>query len=343
MPTESAQQKPPSRRPFIPHPSGVMTRTSIDTGFPDQLDNTAASIRQNNPPAFTPPKATAGDTSVPTRPSHAMADRFPKPDNVTNTVVYRHGDSAFPIHRKENFAARTTLKPNTEYIIEHRSEMRDSTGALQGKHHREVLHRRHRHSHHRVDTYAGVKGAWSPELNKPMPNVTYNVVAQVDGGLQNTFTLKMDSNGHLESAKGHIVSTLVGDINRNGYQQRKAGWLGGPGYDGGHAAPSFFGFIGERGGLFPQHEWQNRKAGTPNEINETNNFHDIEMEVIRELKARLARGEPVSLNWEMELVPSSKAGLPANLRLRYNFAGEEIERVRFNNLNVDGDLADARK
>ena len=92
-----------------------------------------------------------------------------------------------------------------------------------------------------ANTYAGVKGDWSVELNKPMPNVTYNVVAQVDGGLQNTFTLKMDSNGHLESAKGHIVSTLVGDSNRNGYQQRKAGWLGGPGYDGGHAAPSALG------------------------------------------------------------------------------------------------------
>ena len=34
----------------------------------------------------------------------------------------------------------------------------------------------------------------------------------------------------------HDVSTLVGDANRNGYQQRKAGWLGG------HAAPSALGF-----------------------------------------------------------------------------------------------------
>jgi hypothetical protein len=34
----------------------------------------------------------------------------------------------------------------------------------------------------RVDTYAGIRVAWSPELNKPVPNVTYNVVAKVDGG-----------------------------------------------------------------------------------------------------------------------------------------------------------------
>jgi hypothetical protein len=326
--------------PILPHPSGVMTRTTIYTGFPDKLENTAASIRQNNPPAFTPPKAPAVDTSAPTA-ATTMAERFPKPDNLTNTVVYRHGDSAFPIHPKENFAARTTLKPNTEYIIEHRSVMRDSTGALK-ENTVEKYYTDATGTVTRVDTYAGVKGAWSPELNKPMPNVTYNVVAQVDGGLQNTFTLKMDNNGHLASAKGHITSTLIGDANRNGWQQRKAGWLGGPGYDGGHAAPSALGFIGERGGLFPQHEWQNRKAGTPNDLR-TNNFHDTEMEVIRELKARLANGSPVSLNWEMELVPSSRAGLPSSLRLRYNFAGEEIERVRFNNLNTDGDLADARK
>lgn len=56
-----------------------------------------------------------------------------------------------------------------------------------------------------MDTYAGVKGAWSPELNKPTPNVTYNVVAQVDGGLQNTFTLVMDNKGHVSSASGHIT------------------------------------------------------------------------------------------------------------------------------------------
>ncbi|WP_454809734.1 hypothetical protein [Paenarthrobacter nitroguajacolicus] len=32
-----------------------------------------------------------------------------------------------------------------------------------------------------VNTYAGGRGAWSVELIKPMPNVTYNVVVQVDG------------------------------------------------------------------------------------------------------------------------------------------------------------------
>ena len=48
---------------------------------------------------------------------------------------------------------------------------------------------------------------------------------------------------------------------------------------GGGVRASALGFIGERGGIFPQHEWQNRKAGTPNEIDEANNFHDTEMEV----------------------------------------------------------------
>ncbi|MCM0618341.1 DNA/RNA non-specific endonuclease [Paenarthrobacter sp. TYUT067] len=313
---------------LTPDPSGVMTRTTIDTGFPDRLDNTAAGIRQNNPPAVTPPKAPAADTSVPTA-ATTMAERFPKPDNVTNTVVYRHGDSAFPIHRKENFAARTTLKPNTEYIIEHRGVMRDSTGALK-ENTIEKYYTDDTGTVTRVDTYAGVKGAWSPELNKPMPNITYNVVAQVDGGLQNTFTLKMDSNGHLESAKGHIVSTLVGDANRNGWQQRKAGWLGGPGYDGGHAGPSFLGFIGERGGLFPQHEWQNRKAGTPNDLRK-NNFHDTEMEVINKVKKALGAGSPVDLTWEMRMLPGIKAGLPSKLELEYRFGQGRATFRTFNN------------
>ena len=318
---------------LVAHPSGVMAHTSIDTGFPDRLDKTAAGIRQNNPPAFTPPKASAGNTSVPLAPATTMAERFPKPDNVTNTVVYRHGDSAFPIHRKENFAARTTLEPNTEYIIEHRSVMRDSTGALK-ENTIEKYYTDDTGTVTRVDTYAGVKGAWSPELNKPMPNVTYNVVAQVDGGLQNTFTLKMDTNGHLESAKGHIVSTLASDINRNGYQQRKAGWLGGPGYDGGHAAPSFFGFIGERGGLFPQHEWQNRKAGTPNEIDEANNFHDTEMEVIAKVKRDLAEGKPIDLTWEMTLTRNSRAAVPPAVKLEYTFGSMDPVIARFNNLKI---------
>ncbi|VXC06549.1 hypothetical protein ARTHRO9V_200176 [Arthrobacter sp. 9V] len=162
-----------------------------------------------------------------------------------------------------------------------------------------------------------------------MPNVTYNVVAQVDGGLQNTFTLKMDSIGHLESAKGHIVSTLVGDMNRNGYQQRKAGWLGGPGYDGGHAGPSFFGFIGERGGLFPQHEWQNRKAGTPNS---DFNFHEVEMKVINKVKNKVTNGSPVDLSWDLSLVPGPRAGMPASAKLTYFFDDDVPTINEFNNL-----------
>jgi len=167
------------------------------------------------------------------------------------------------------------------------------------------------------------------ELNKPMPNVTYNVVVQVDGGLQNTFTLKMDADGHLESAKGHIVSTLVADMNRNGCQQRKAGRLGGPGYDGGHPAPSFFGFIGERGGIFPQHEWQNRKAGTPND---QFNFHESEMLAIDRVKGDLLAGRAVDLHWSMDLMPPVRSGLPRSFRLSYFFGSERPYDQIFSNI-----------
>ncbi|MGF4045177.1 hypothetical protein ACQW07_17465 [Paenarthrobacter nitroguajacolicus] len=128
------------------------------------------------------------------------------------------------------------------------------------------------------------------------------------------------------------MSTLIGDANRNGYQQRKAGWLGGPGSDGGHAAPSALGFIGERGGTFPQHEWQNRKAGTPNEIDEANNFHDTEMEVIKKAKTLLQSGAPLDLRWEMKLEPGSNPGMPLILKLLYSFDDEISVTKEFNNL-----------
>jgi hypothetical protein len=292
----------------------------------DWLDNKAASLREANPPAFVPPERPSAGAG--TSPSDVKPEPFVRPEHVTETVVLRHGDKPFPVSRKENFAARAGLKPNTEYIIEHRGKMKDETGLLKADS-VEKFYTDATGTVTRVDTFAGVQGAWSPELNKPAPNVTYNVVAQVDGGLQNTFTLVMDGNGHLASAKGHITSTLVGDKNRNGWQQLKAGWLGGPGYDGGHAAPSALGFVGERAGLFPHHEWQNRKAGTQNDAF---SFRDTEMDVIDKVKKRLTRGGPVDLSWEMELVPGTRAGLPSTTRLRY-FFDNGLPIVRdFNNL-----------
>ena len=130
------------------------------------------------------------------------------------------------------------------------------------------------------------------------------------------------------------MSTLVGDANRHGYQQRKAGWLGGRGYDGGHAAPSALGFIGERGGIFPQHEWQNRKAGTPNEIDEANNFHDTEMEVIAKVKRDLTEGKPIDLTWEMTLTRSNHSAVPPTVKLEYSFGSMDPVIARFNNLKI---------
>ncbi|MFJ4028296.1 hypothetical protein ACIPWF_13055 [Paenarthrobacter sp. NPDC089989] len=312
----------------FPDAHGTLTHTH--TGLADGLEAKAAKIREDNPTAFTPSHRAEPDTP---RSSFAstMETRFPKPGHVTDTVTLRHGDPSFPIHRKENFAARTNLKPNTEYIVENRRVMKGSDGnvdvpSLEKYYTDETGHVT------RVDTYAGVRGAWSPELNKPTPNVTYNVIAEVDGGLRNTFTLVMDQYAHLASAKGHVVSTLVGNSNRNGYQQWKAGRLGGPGYDGGHASPSALGFIGEKAGLFPQHQWQNRGAGLPND---EQNFHDVEMKVINNVKTKLTAGDPVDLTWEMELVGGDTAGVPASTRLTYAFgADERISRV-FNNLPAD--------
>ncbi|MFJ4170034.1 hypothetical protein ACIPY3_11015 [Paenarthrobacter sp. NPDC089714] len=317
-------------RAVIPNPDGVLMRTGGHTAMADKLDSIAGSIKENNQPAFTPPR-TSGSHAPASTFTSTMETKFPKPEHITDTVTLRHGDIEFPIHRKENFAARTNLKPSTEYIIENRRLMKDNTGEVNTAT-IEKYYTDETGKVTRVDTYAGVKRAWSPELMKPLPNVTYNVVAEVDGGLQNTFTLVMDQNAHLASAKGHIVSTLAGNSNRNGYQQLKAGRLGGPGYDGGHASPSALGFIGEKAGLFPHHEWQNRGKGTPNEIDENNNFHKAEMDVIDRVKSDLRTGDPVDLQWIMDLSPGKSAGLPSDVRLQYTFGDEDWQKFVFNNL-----------
>jgi hypothetical protein len=305
----------------VAHPGGP--------GAADWLDNKAASIRENNPPAFVPPRAPTADTASAAT-DLIRPEPFARPDHVTNTVVLRHGNTTFPIHRKENFAARTGLRPNTEYIIEHRSLMKDDAGVVDANT-VEKYYTGDTGTVTRLDTYAGVRGAWSPELNKPVPNVTYNVVAQVDGGLQNTFTLVMNNKGHLSSARGHITSTLVGDTNRNGWQQRKAARLGGEGYEGGHAAPSALGFIGERAGLFPHHEWQNRKFGTKND---EFSFSDTEKSVIDRVKRELAAGNAVDLTWEMTLKDSADLVVPKSVKLEYFFGSSESAIVRFNNLKT---------
>lgn len=105
-------------------------------------------------------------------------------------------------------------------------------------------------------------------------------------------------------------------MNRNGWQQLKAGWLGGQGYDGGHVGPSALGFIGERTGLFPQHEWQNRLRGEANDA-DANNYFNSEKAVIDRVKRALTRGEPVDLSWDMELLPGANPGVPSGLEPGY--------------------------
>ncbi|MFJ4168884.1 hypothetical protein ACIPY3_05190 [Paenarthrobacter sp. NPDC089714] len=308
----------------FPTPGGALTRTGRTHHASNWLETRASAIRGNNPPPFVPPlRTSARHPAVPS----VLPDHFVVPDRIENTIILKHGDGLFPVSRRENFAARTNLKPFTEYVIEHRSLMKNSQGIV-NKPTLEKFYTDATGTVRVVDTYGGVRGAWSLELNKPLPNVTYNVVVEVDGGLQNTFTLVMDQNAELASAKGHIVSTLVGDSNRNGYQQRKAGRLGGPGYDGGHAAPSGLGFIGEGAGIFPQHMWQNRGVGIPNDIQ---NFHEVEMEVINTVKRKLTAEEAVDLTWEMELVPGTEPGVPAATKLTYYFDADLKIIRQFNN------------
>lgn len=110
-----------------------------------------------------------------------------------------------------------------------------------------------------------------------------------------------------------------------------AGRFGGPGYDGGHAGPSALGFIGDRAGLFPQHEWQNGFKGAANDVDGINYFH-TEKEVIGKVKKMLSRGENVDLEWEMNLAPGGKPEVPSSIELGSKFGNGSWQDFEFNNL-----------
>ena len=190
----------------------------------------------------------------------------------------------------------------------------------------------------RVDTYAGVKGAWSPELNKPMPNVTYNVIAQVDGGLQNTCTLITDDFAKPKYIAAHNTGTLKGDMNRNAWQQLLAGRkVGGSAYDGGHLIASLFGGPGESANLLAQHMFQNRGHGNPNSDANALAFYQLERNLFTQAQERVISGQPTDLHMEVEAVPGPKPGLPSSLAVDYRFTGGRAESAEFDNL-VQGDI-----
>jgi hypothetical protein len=257
---------------------------------------------------------------------------FTRPEHVTNTVVLGHGDGAFPIHRKENFAARSGLKPNTEYIIEHRSLMKNESSVVD-RNTVEKYYTDETGTVTRVDTYAGVKGAWSPELNKPLPNVTYNVVAQVDDGLQNTFTIATDNLANAKSIEAHITGTLKGDMNRNAWQQLLAGKrVGGPDYEGGHLIASLFGGPGERANLLAQHMFQNRGKGDSNVADDSLAFFQLENDLFKKVQHRIDTGQPIDLHMKVEAVPGPKPGLPEGFDVVTRFDGGKRTINSFENL-----------
>ncbi|MFK0006974.1 hypothetical protein ACIQTZ_07970 [Paenarthrobacter sp. NPDC090520] len=94
--------------------------------------------------------------------------------------------------------------------------------------------------------------------------------------------------------------------------------------------------LARKPGCFPQHEWQNRIEGTPNEIDEHNNFHMAKMEVIGLVKRDLKAGKPVDLTLEMRLASGDRA-TPDSLDLAYTFGDELSVRREFNNLSEPTD------
>ncbi|HDS9358533.1 TPA: hemagglutinin repeat-containing protein [Enterobacter chengduensis] len=87
---------------------------------------------------------------------------------------------------------------------------------------------------------SGAKWNWNKELNKPLPNKTYNL----DGD-------KVYKTDHLARPQ-QVEATLSANVkDRNGYQQCKAGKCGNPGDEGGHLIASIFNGPGEKLNLVP--------------------------------------------------------------------------------------------
>lgn len=122
-------------------------------------------------------------------------------------------------------------------------------------------------------------------------------------------------------------------MNRNAWQQLLAGKrVGGPAYEGGHSAPSFFAAPGERIGLFAQHQFQNRGFGAPNVGEARAKFYRVEEQIRDQVKKRLETGQPVDLDWAMSTPSGGRPGLPDTFTLEYGFDGAVPESLPFNNL-----------
>lgn len=311
-------------------PSGALRHTAGSGGAATEwLDAKATALREHSQPSA-PPQPSTGNP--PPLPIPVTPDAFPVRENIANSFVLRHGDAFFPVGRKDNFAARTSLHPHSEYIIDHRTKMRDDTG----KHTADTLEKFFTDGTgrvDRVDTYAGVKGAWSTELNKRMPNVTYNVVAKCDGGLENHFTYITDEFAKPISVEAHITGLLRGDINRSSWQQFLAGRrVGGSDYEGGHLIASLFAGPGEGANLLAQLMFQNSGYGIPNVGPGAMAFYQLERELIAKALLRVDNGLPLDLRIKVEAIPGPKPGLPSGFTVTHSFDGGQSDSNRFPNL-----------
>lgn len=101
-----------------------------------------------------------------------------------------------------------------------------------------------------IHAQAGSTGHWNSELNAPLqPDTVY--------ALDNGHAYLTDGQGRVIQAEGQIDGV---PHDRNGYQQRKVGALGGQGYDGGHLIGSNLGGAGEAINIVPQESGSNRGA-----------------------------------------------------------------------------------
>ncbi|MDQ3989326.1 MAG: DNA/RNA non-specific endonuclease [Actinomycetota bacterium] len=274
-----------------------------DTGTPDTPDHTPTSPdgtpdgpTRDSPAPESTPDGTAPDGSAPAPDERTLPSGVERP-NVDQTITVPESQQPGP---RTPFSARTGLLPNTEYVV-------DGRGRFFTNEHGVITH---------LETSSGAKGAWNPELERPLPNATYVVdgryVYETDG-LGRTEHMHTDELGYDDR-----VDT---DDRRNQSGQSDVGGRGGDRYDGGHLAGTKFLGPGERINLIPMLSDINRGAG--------DTFNALE----REWRSILARNPDAEISVDIRPRYLDDDRVPDRVVVQYSIDGVKFRPKVFKNVN----------
>ncbi|MGQ0777601.1 MAG: DNA/RNA non-specific endonuclease [Pseudonocardiales bacterium] len=291
--------------PSAPDVPGPRSGGYPPTDAPTTPNAPSTSDAPRSPDTPSSPDSTVPDTSPDGSPSDGPA---PTPDErpLPSGVERPHVDQTVHVPESQQpgprtpFSSRTDLAPNTEYVV-------DGRGRFFTNEHGVITH---------VEAPSGTKGAWNPELERPLPNATYVV--------DNRYVYETDALGRTE----HMHTDDLGyddrvdtDDRRNRSGQSEVGNRGGGGYEGGHLAGTKFLGPGERINLVPMLREINRGAG--------DTFSALE----REWRNILARDPTAQIAIDVRPQFRGDSQVPSRIVVNWKFDGVQQRRRIFENVS----------